>query len=47
MLFTTYNNLIIMYQSYQKQTLKNIIKQYSNDLQALKKALNNNNIECY
>jgi hypothetical protein len=42
-----YNNLIIMYQAYQKPLLNNLIKQYSNDLQALKQALKDNSIEAY
>ena len=47
MLFTMYKDIIIMYQSYQKPLLNNLIKQYSNDLQAFKKALKDNSIEAY
>jgi hypothetical protein len=42
-----YNNLIIMYQAYQKPLLNNLIKKHSNDLQALKEALKHNSIEAY
>lgn len=47
MLFTTYKHLMILYKPNQRALLKNIIKQYSNDLQALKQALNDNSIEAY
>jgi hypothetical protein len=47
MLFTMYNNLIIMYQAYQKPLLNNLMKKHSKDLQALKKALKDNSIEAY
>ena len=47
MLMTTYKGLIIMYRKSQVSMLKNIVKQYSTDLQVLKTKLNNNNIECY
>ena len=47
MLFTMYNNLIIMYQAYQKPLINNLMKKHSKDLQALKKALKDNNIEAY
>jgi hypothetical protein len=42
-----YNNLIIMYQAYQKPLINNLMKKHSKDLQALKKALKDNNIEAY
>lgn len=47
MLLYTYKGLMILYSKYQLRLLKNIIKQNEKDLQALKKALNDNNIETY
>ena len=47
MLFTMYKDIIIMYQSYQKPLLNNLLKIHSKDLQALKKALKDNSIEAY
>ena len=46
MLLYTYKGLMILYSKYQVATLKNLIKKHDN-LQALKKALNENNIETY
>lgn len=47
MLLYTYKGLMILYSKYQLTLLKNIIKQNDKDIQALKKALNDNNIETY
>ena len=47
MLLYTFKGLMILYTKTQVSMLKNIIKQNEKDLQALKQALNKNNIECY
>lgn len=46
MLLYTYKGLIILYSEYQLSLLKNLIKKHD-DLRLLKKALNDNEIECY
>jgi hypothetical protein len=43
----TYKGIMIMFKDYQKMLVKNIIKQYQDNIQELKQALQSHNIEAY
>jgi len=43
----TYKGIMIMFKDYQKMLVKNILKQYQDNIQELKKALASHNIEAY